>query len=86
MTFPVSGPTCLEFAAKDSRVNFRVPASLLEAVKRRAAERGIPYQRLIREALEQAAGGCNRDGAGGRCYREGVKRVLRPRNFDGLTA
>jgi predicted DNA binding CopG/RHH family protein len=51
--------TRFEFAAKDSRVNFRVPAALLDAIKRRAAERGIPYQRLIREAMEQAVSGAN---------------------------
>ncbi len=50
-------PARFEFAAKDSRVNFRVPASLLDAVKRQAAARGIPYQRLIREVLEQAVTG-----------------------------
>jgi predicted DNA binding CopG/RHH family protein len=30
----------------------RLPASLLDAGKARAAERGIPYRRLNREALE----------------------------------
>jgi predicted DNA binding CopG/RHH family protein len=28
--------------------------SLLDALKAKAAERGIPYQRLIREAIEKA--------------------------------
>jgi predicted DNA binding CopG/RHH family protein len=32
----------------------RLPAPLLEVVKHIAAERGIPYQRFIREALEKA--------------------------------
>ena len=32
----------------------RLPEPLLEAVKARAKARGIPYQRFIREALEQA--------------------------------
>jgi predicted DNA binding CopG/RHH family protein len=31
-----------------------MPERLLEAVKETAAARGIPYQRLIREALEHA--------------------------------
>jgi predicted DNA binding CopG/RHH family protein len=31
-----------------------LPASFMEAVKARAAERGIPYQRRIREAIEGA--------------------------------
>ncbi|HEV2301679.1 MAG TPA: CopG family antitoxin [Stellaceae bacterium] len=32
----------------------RLPKALLEAVKRRSAERGIPYTRFIREAVELA--------------------------------
>ena len=32
----------------------RLPQPLIDAVKARAAERGIPYQRLIREAIESA--------------------------------
>jgi predicted DNA binding CopG/RHH family protein len=43
-----------EFHNKAARVNMRLPEPLLEAVKRRAASRGIPYQRFIREALEDA--------------------------------
>lgn len=47
-------PARFEFARKEKQVNFRVPAALLDAVKAKAAARGIPYQRFIREALEQA--------------------------------
>jgi predicted DNA binding CopG/RHH family protein len=36
------------------RINMRLPAPLMAAIKARAAARGIPYQRLIREALERA--------------------------------
>ena len=32
----------------------RLPQTLLAALKAQAKQRGIPYQRLIREALEQA--------------------------------
>jgi predicted DNA binding CopG/RHH family protein len=32
----------------------RLPAQLLAALKDKAKQRGIPYQRFIREALEQA--------------------------------
>jgi predicted DNA binding CopG/RHH family protein len=32
----------------------RLPESLMRAIRARAAERGIPYQRLIREAIERA--------------------------------
>ncbi len=32
----------------------RLPEPLLAAVRTRASERGIPYQRFIREVLERA--------------------------------
>jgi predicted DNA binding CopG/RHH family protein len=50
-------PARFEFESKSSRVNFRLPDSLLKAVKQRAEKRGIPYQRLIREALEKDLAG-----------------------------
>jgi predicted DNA binding CopG/RHH family protein len=43
-----------EFGRKDARVNMRLPADLLKQVKVTAARRGVPYQRFIRQALEQA--------------------------------
>jgi predicted DNA binding CopG/RHH family protein len=47
-------PVRFEFEKKAARVNMRLPEPLLKAVKAQAAARGIPYQRFIREALEQA--------------------------------
>ena len=47
-------PVRFEFEKKSARVNMRLPQALLDAIKARAQARGIPYQRLIREALEQA--------------------------------
>jgi predicted DNA binding CopG/RHH family protein len=48
-------PVRFEFEPKAARVNMRLPESLLQAVKARAKARGgIPYQRFIREALEDA--------------------------------
>lgn len=47
-------PVRFEFHKKAARVNMRLPEPLLEAVKKRAMARGIPYQRFIREALEDA--------------------------------
>jgi predicted DNA binding CopG/RHH family protein len=47
-------PVQFEFEKKAARVNMRLPEPLLAAVKARARARGIPYQRFIREALEQA--------------------------------
>jgi predicted DNA binding CopG/RHH family protein len=47
-------PVHFEFAKKTAQVNMRLPEALLDAVKKRAADRGIPYTRFIREAIEQA--------------------------------
>jgi predicted DNA binding CopG/RHH family protein len=47
-------PVRFEFEKKDAQVNIRLPAQLLAALKDKAKQRGIPYQRFIREALEQA--------------------------------
>ncbi len=49
--------TQFEFSSKDARVNMRLPTELLDAVKATAARRGMPYQRFIRQALEQALHG-----------------------------
>lgn len=43
-----------EFQAKDTSVNLRLPKALLEAVRAQAKKKGVPYQRFIRLALEQA--------------------------------
>lgn len=43
-----------EFAAKDARINMRLPADLLAAVKDKATRERMPYQRFIRRALESA--------------------------------
>ena len=47
-------PANFEFAAKDARVNMRLPESLVNAIKGKAAVEGIPYQRYIRRVLEQS--------------------------------
>ena len=47
-------PVRYEFAPKEARVNMRIPGQLLDAVKSAAKRRGMPYQRFIRQALEQA--------------------------------
>lgn len=49
-------PVRFEFEKKTARVNMRLPETLLRAVKERASARGVPYQRFIREALEDAVG------------------------------
>ncbi len=45
-------PVRFEFEKKTARINMRLPQSLLDAIKKRARERGMPYQRYIREVLE----------------------------------
>ena len=47
-------PANFEFAIKDARVNMRLPESLVNAIKGKAAVEGIPYQRYIRRVLEQS--------------------------------
>ena len=47
-------PVRFEFEKKSAQLNMRVPQGLLDAVKQRAAVRGIPYTRFIREAVESA--------------------------------
>ena len=47
-------PMHFEFEPKSAQVNLRMPEGLLKALKERARQRGIPYQRFIRETLERA--------------------------------
>ncbi|AAK22475.1 hypothetical protein EIB18_02640 [Caulobacter vibrioides] len=54
LNFSQFKPMRFELEKKEARVNMRLPEPLLEAVKKRASARGIPYQRFIREALETA--------------------------------
>ncbi len=50
-------PMRFELEKKTKQVNLRMPEGLLKAVKQRAKQRNIPYQRLIREAIEDALRG-----------------------------
>jgi predicted DNA binding CopG/RHH family protein len=43
-----------EFAPKEARINMRLPGKLLTAIKAAATRAGVPYQRFIRQALEEA--------------------------------
>ncbi|HVL22363.1 MAG TPA: CopG family antitoxin [Amaricoccus sp.] len=54
LDFTAFKPLPHESEPKTARVSLRLPQPLIDAVKARAAERGIPYQRLIREAIERA--------------------------------
>ena len=46
-------PMRFETLPKSARITMRLPEPLITALKARAKARGIPYQRLIREALER---------------------------------
>ena len=47
-------PLIWEIQPKSARINMRLPQGLMEALKAKAAVLGVPYQRLIREAIEKA--------------------------------
>ena len=47
-------PVRFELRRKDKSINLRLPEKLLEAVRTRAEQEKIPYQRFIRLALEKA--------------------------------
>ena len=47
-------PIRFEFQPKSERVNMRLPRQLLDAVRISAAKAGVPYQRFIRQTLEEA--------------------------------
>lgn len=45
-------PAQFEFLRKTASIHLRLSEQLLDAIKRRAAKLDMPYQRLIRQALE----------------------------------
>jgi predicted DNA binding CopG/RHH family protein len=47
-------PIHFEFKTKDKSITMRLPESLLEAIKTEAERSGIPYQRFIRQTLENS--------------------------------
>lgn len=47
-------PVRFELRRKDHAVSLRLPQALYEAVKQRAQSVGVPYQRFIRMAIENA--------------------------------
>lgn len=48
-------PVRFELRRKDKTVSLRLSADLLAAAKKAAAIQGVPYQRFMRHAIEQAA-------------------------------
>ena len=51
--FSTLKPVRFELRKKDARVNMRLPTPLLARVKAVAEEENVPYQRLIRDLIEQ---------------------------------
>ncbi len=45
--------TKFEFKPKNTSISLRLPDELLTAVQNKAKREGIPYQRLIRQAIEK---------------------------------
>ena len=43
-----------EFEPKNTTINLRLPEKLLEAIKEKAKQSGLPYTRFIRLILEKA--------------------------------
>jgi predicted DNA binding CopG/RHH family protein len=52
--FDLSGfkPAHFEFEAKSAALNMRLPKNLLDAIKRKAAAKGMPYTRYVRLLIE----------------------------------
>lgn len=46
-------PVRFEFEKKAAALNMRIPQSLLEAVKTKAASKGVPFTRYVRMLIEQ---------------------------------
>jgi predicted DNA binding CopG/RHH family protein len=53
--FDLSGARLVKFELKpkDKAISLRLPEELLKAVQNQAKREGIPYQRLIRQAIER---------------------------------
>jgi len=53
--FDLSGARLVkfEFKPKDKAISLRLPNDLLKAIQDQAKKQGIPYQRLIRQAIEK---------------------------------
>ncbi|SEP61840.1 Predicted DNA binding protein, CopG/RHH family [Devosia sp. YR412] len=50
-------PSPFEYHPKAAQLNMRIPEALLDAVKSKAKEQGIPYTRYIRQLLEHDISG-----------------------------
>ena len=46
-------PARFEFEKKAATLNMRLPQALLDAVKRKASQKGVPFTRYVRMLIEQ---------------------------------
>lgn len=46
-------PVSFEFEKKAAALNMRIPQSLLDALKAKAAAKGVPFTRYVRMLIEQ---------------------------------
>ena len=54
-------PEHFEFEKKEARLNMRLPHSLLHAIKEKAREHDLPYQRYIRILLQRAVAATDKE-------------------------
>ncbi|MFI3138244.1 MAG: BrnA antitoxin family protein [Methylococcaceae bacterium] len=47
-------PVSFEFQPKSKSITMRLPETLFDAIKEEAERSGVPYQRFIRQTLENA--------------------------------
>lgn len=47
-------PVSFEFQPKSKSITMRLPETLFDAIKEEAERTGVPYQRFIRQTLENA--------------------------------
>lgn len=67
-------PAQFVLKAKDARVNMRLPESQLRAVKAAASYEGMPYQRFIRKAIDEALEKSFREAGRQQAARETAKK------------
>jgi predicted DNA binding CopG/RHH family protein len=66
-----------EYAPKSAQLNMRVSQELLDAYKKQAKARGIPYTRLVREVMEAGLASPSRGKPKAAARKRGVKRSRR---------
>ena len=52
-----------EIQNKNAKLNMRLPQSQLDAIKKEAEKRGVPYQRLVRELIQIGMEELNKEAA-----------------------